>query len=267
MRVVEGAQLRRWIVVCMLGLLASPAAAIEFRPSFVSPSPSRLELNGSGARQSLLPQNQIGGTDAAAPASNRHLKAIGLSLLLPGSAQLRAGNTSRGLAFLGAEGAIWAAFATFRIQGGLRRDSYLEMARLFAGVEHPDGRDDDYYRLLGLINSSDVYDIVVRSDARRLYEDDLEAREAYLAEHRIPADRAWEWESDAARVRYREKRNDSLSAYRVSRNMVGLAVVNRLASMFDAVLSQHGGAGETRLSLRPGPELGAARLTLTRKLR
>lgn len=221
-------------------------------------------------RPTLLPQaplsQRAGGEALSTGTRNRHLSSIGLSLLLPGSAQLKSGRTGRGLLFLGAEGAIWTAFAAFRVQGGLRRDSYLEMAQLFAGVEHPEGRDDDYYRLLGLISSSDVYDIVVRSDARRFYPDDLEAREAYVAEHRIQGDRAWQWESDAARERYRAKRNDSQSAFRASRNMIGLAVVNRLAAMFDAVLSEREGGSATHLRLVPGGERGVACLALSREL-
>lgn len=247
----------RSLLLISTGLLAfasaRPAAAEElrFRPTLLA--------------RATLPQ-RAGGEALSNGTSNRHLSSIGLSLLLPGSAQLKAGRTGRGLLFLGAEGAIWTAFAAFRVQGGLRRDSYLEMARLFAGVEHPEGRDDDYYRLLGLISSSDVYDIVVRSDARRFYPDDLEAREAYVAEHRIPNDRAWQWESDAARERYRAKRNDSQSAYRASRNMIGLAVVNRLAAMFDAVLAERDGGSATHLRLVPGGERGTACLAITREL-
>lgn len=200
---------------------------------------------------------------AGSTGRNRHLPSIGLSLLLPGSAQLRRGETGRGLLFLGAEAAIWSAFATYRLQGNARRDSYLEMARLFAHVPNPEGQDDDYYKLLGQISSSEIWDLVVRIDARRLYGDDLAAREAYLAANHIPAEQSWEWDSDAARTRYREKRNDSQQAYRSSRNMIGLAVVNRLAAMFDAVLRDRVTDGTLRAHMTTDPDLGTPRLAVS----
>ncbi|MBK8231366.1 MAG: hypothetical protein IT349_12320 [Candidatus Eisenbacteria bacterium] len=237
-----------------------PRAAIAGDAAILPGHQAALLSLGSALESS--PTGESAGS-AGPTGRNRHLPSIGLSLLLPGSAQLRRGDTGRGLLFLGAEAAIWSAFATYRFQGNARRDSYLEMARLFGHVPHPEGQDDDYYKLLGQISSSEIWDLVVRIDARRLYGDDLEARDAYLAANHIPAEQSWEWDSDAARARYREKRNDSQQAYRSSRNMIGLAVVNRLAAMFDAVLRDRVPDGSLRAQMTTDPDLGTPRLAVS----
>lgn len=193
-----------------------------------------------------------------------NLRKSALSLLLPGLGQMRLGETSRGMAFLTAEAGFWAGFAVFRTQGSLRKDSYIEMAGLFAGVLSASGRSDEYYRRISNWSSSDAYNQVIRREARVLHGDDLEAREAYYEVNRVAPDAEWRWESDAARQRYRDKRRDSAAAYRNSRNMLGLALANRVVSMLDAALLARRKGLSLTLSPAEGP--AAARLSLTYSL-
>lgn len=221
-----------------------------------------LRLGQRGPMSSTVP--------ASGAATSKNLRAIGLSLLLPGLAQLEAGETTRGVAMIAAEAGIWTAFTVFRVQGARREDSYIEMASLFAGVENAKGRSDDYYKRIGTSLSSDAYDELTRRDARTLYGDDLEAREVYFEQNRVPPDQAWQWESYAALQRYQEKRSDAQLSFKRSRNMIGLAAVNRVVAMIDAVLlgDREDGGSTTRVEFRPGWDGGAdlGRLCLTRTL-
>ncbi len=211
---------------------------------------------------------ESGGAEEADRDRRENIKQIGLSLLLPGAAHVRMGEGKRGAAFLLTEVATWSAWTVFRTQGSLRRDSYVEMAELGAGVARAEGRDEAYYRLLGNWSSSDAYDQLVRREARDLYPTDLAARAAYVEANRTPADRAWRWESQAAWDRYRSKRNDSSQAYRRARLMLGLAAANRVVAMVDASLLAGRRGRDTGLSLQaaPGPEPGAASVSLSLRL-
>jgi hypothetical protein len=224
-----------------------------------------------------LPGGGRPGDRAAAPAPDRAAVpsahrvdpgVIGLSLLVPGAAHLRMGESGRAAAFFASEAAIWVAWGVFRVQGTQRHDSYVEMAELWAGVAQASGRSDSYYRLLGNWSSSGAYDQLIRREARDLYPDDLEARAAYVEAHRTPADRAWRWQTQAAWDRYRAKRNDSRQAFRSARMMLGLAVANRVVAMVDASLLARRGAHDTglRLEAGPGPRPGSATVGLSLRL-
>jgi hypothetical protein len=218
-----------------------------------------LGAGGAGGAGSA-PGSEVSGGENA--------RRIGLSLLLPGAAQLRMGEGHRAVAFLVAEAATWTAWAVFRTQGALRKDSYVEMAELDAGVLRAGGRDDAYYRLLGNWSSSNSYDQLIRREARDLYGDDLQGRAAYFEANRTPADRAWRWKTLASWDRYSAKRNDSRKAYRSARMMLGLAAANRVVAMVDASLlaSRRGRNTGLRLQAIPGPDLGSAAVGLSLQL-
>jgi len=196
-------------------------------------------------------------------------KAIGYSALLPGLAQWNLGHRNRALGFWIAEAAFWTGFATYRVQGTIREDSYLEMATLHAGVTDVDSRDDDYLRRLSSWPSSDLYDdLIVRRDARTFSGDDPAARAAYFEENRIPVEDRWDWRSSADRERFDDKRGESKSAFKRSRNMIGLAVANRVVAMIDAVvLSNRNSDSAYRLQMEPrhNGEDWEGRLSLSRR--
>ncbi len=167
------------------------------------------------------------------------LKILGASLLLPGWGHRMMGQNTRATAFMATEGAIWVSFGVFRGQGEIRKDRYIEMAELFAGVPDAEGRSDDYYRQIGDYRSAEAYNDEVRRDARARFGDDLHAREAYFERYRVPDDQIWEWASSADWRRYRDKRSDSLRSFKRSRYMIGVAIVNRLVAAVDAMRSVH----------------------------
>lgn len=186
----------------------------------------------------ILLMGAWGGVAGAAGQPDR-LKVLGLSLLVPGLGHYSIGRGGRGQAFMAADAGAWGGFAGFRLQGHLRRNSYIDMAHIYGGVPSPEGRSDDYYRLVGEFGSSDQYDEEIRREARARYGDDIAAREAYFEAHRIPADQVWRWNSEADWSRYRDKRNASHLSYKRARYLLGLAIANRLLSAVDAMRLYH----------------------------
>ena len=142
---------------------------------------------------------------------------------------------------MGAETAIWGSFGVFEVQGKIRKDSYVEMAHLFGGVEDASGRDGEYYRLLGSYRTSEEYNDEIRRDARSRYGDDLQGRADYFERHRIRDDLEWSWSSRDDWERYQDKRRSSNEAYKRAKTMVGLAVANRLLAAVDAMRIAHRG--------------------------
>lgn len=217
-----------------------------------------------GMQPSRAWEQMSGDGASSTTARNPHLRSIGLSILLPGLAQYQMGHTLRATGYFAAEAAFWSAFAAYRVQGSNREDSYHQMAELFAGVQDPGSRDDEYYKTIAGWPSSELYnEIVVRREARQEHGDDLAAREAYYESNKIQGDEAWSWVSDAARERYRDKRNDAQRSFKNSRNMIGLAVANRLVSMIDAVLLERRHSS-LRLELAPDRASQGARISISR---
>lgn len=222
---------------------------------------SRRIAAGSSARTW---EQMSGSRESTGPARNPHLQSIGLSILLPGLAQYKMGHTWRAAGYFAAEAACWTAFGVYRVQGSNREDSYHQMAELFAGVQNPGSKDDDYYKTIAGWPSSELYnEIVVRRNARQAHGDDLAAREAYYESNRIQGDEAWSWVSEAARERYRDKRNDAQRSFKNSRNMIGLAVANRVVAMIDAVLLERRHSN-LRVELVPDRESQGARISISR---
>ncbi len=210
-----------------------------------------------------LQQRDVDEGPSSEPVNRRKLRLIGLSLLAPGLAHLTEGEKTRGIAYLAADVVCWSTYAGFRVQGGIRKDAYIDYAEQHAGIQEADGRSSEYYQTIASWPNSALYnEFVVAREARDAYPDDLAGREAYYQEHRVPDDQVWDWESQAAQDRFRSKRNHSESAYRSARTMAGLAVVNRVVAMLDAVLflDQDGRERAMRLDLMPGPEPGGAAL-------
>ncbi len=161
-------------------------------------------------------------------------KAIGASALLPGLGETYAGHPDRAKFFYAAEAAIWTTFGIFRVQASQRKERSIEYAEVNGGA--PGDGDSDYYEHIGFWLSIDEWHDIVRRDARAAYPDDPAAQEAYFQEFkRYDESDSWNWEDDDTRLRYRQLRSESESAYRNARLAVGAAVLNRLVSMADAL--------------------------------
>jgi hypothetical protein len=162
-------------------------------------------------------------------------KALLLSLALPGAGQQYMGNKGRARAMFAAEAAIWGSFAAFRVQGSMRKDSYQETARLFAGVGGE--RDDEYYKLLSYYLSSDDYNVDVMREARFIYPFDRDKQLEYYESNAYFGGDTWSWTSVSKQAEFADTRTKSKEAYRRATLVTGFAVLNRVTSMIDVYLS------------------------------
>ena len=151
------------------------------------------------------------------------------SLAVPGWGQLATGHKTQAALFLGLEAGSWASYITFQRQGTLRRNAYLETARMYAGIDLAD-KDDRMRRLVGQWQSNEVFNqYVVRREAAFFIEDPAE-QEAYIAAHSLGGAESWAWTDFEDFLRYRDQRQSSESAFHNSEFVVGFAIVNRLVS-------------------------------------
>lgn len=203
-------------------------------------------------------------------------KALLYSLLLPGLGEMTLGAKKRAIGFFVAEGLIWTHYVWFQAAGDLRRDDYIEQARLNAGVG-VDSAEDDYWKLVGQYDRSSgsgpgSYEEVVRREARDLYPEDPAAQDDYVAKNLPSGDKAWDWSSADLQADYRGTRNSSNHAFDRAKYSFAAAILNRLVSAVDTQilhrrLSKDGQANldeGTRLMADALPE-GGARLLLLRR--
>lgn len=267
MSFLRDSQRHAWSTMCLQRrILLLSLGAVWVTGMFVTPASAARDVDPALSSQRGRAWEQMAGDGAASTGGggNPHLKSIGLSILLPGLAQYRMGHKLRATGYFAAEAACWTAFTTYRIQGANREDSYRQMAELFAGVQDPDSRGDEYFKTIAGWPSSELYnEIVVRRDARAEHGDDLEARAAYYESNKIQGVEEWSWDSEAARSRYRDKRNDAQRSFKNSRNMIGLAVANRVVAMIDAVLLERRHSN-MRVELVPDPMNRGARISISR---
>lgn len=210
------------------GIAPSAGASALARTTWTVAADERLEL---------LAQADAGASADAAPEVAPPPAAAGpspagaalRSLLVPGWGQLATGHKTQAGIFLGLEAGSWGSWITFRRQGSLREQSYLETARIYAGIDLA-GQGDAMRRRVGQWQSNEVYNqYVVRREAAFFIEDPAE-REAYIAANSLGGSESWSWTLFEDFLRYREQRLSSESAYHNAEFVVGFAIVNRLVS-------------------------------------
>jgi hypothetical protein len=183
------------------------------------------------------------------------------SLTMPGWGQATLGRRNAAGVFATFEVAIWASFASFRIQEGMRKEAFRQTALLGAGIDLR-GRDEEFKRIVGAFSSSDEYNLyVVSRDAANLYLKDvynpnMDAYRAYIEENSLRGADSWSWSSRTAFERYGAQRKDAHRAAIRANSALGLAIANRLLSALHAARA----AGQTkpaghawRLEVTPAP--------------
>lgn len=245
---------RRSLAVALLLCVAAPAFAVE------SAAPAPLALDAASftrpqawRRGEPGPQGALGIQER--PSGERKLiGALWRSALLPGLGERYLGAPGRGLLFMGAEASIWGTWGTFKTQEWLRRENYIEMAQVFAGVAGED-YDDDYWKAVGQHASWLDYNEWLRYQARREYGYGTDAYYAYIADNEVGPDQAWDWNSDTRRFAYLEKRKASNNAERRATYTLYALLVNRVASLVDT-WRLHRGREAIRDGLAPASESG-----------
>jgi hypothetical protein len=179
------------------------------------------------------------------------------SLTVPGWGQATLGHSTSAAVFGIAEAAIWGTFTAFRIQDAIRQDSYLRMARQFAGIDLQ-GRNEEWRRIVGGFSSSDEYNrLVVARDAANLYYNDPLAYRAYIEEHSLKGTDVWSWSSPEAQERYRSERKYAQRAAQRANTALAIAVANRILSAVHAArLTGHREAAKHSWRLEAVPVTG-----------
>lgn len=234
-------------------VLVTAAALAAVSPSFAS-SLDLTRADVSAADSSVAdtpvdhPSDQPMTLNDAPPVKKNARKALMLSLLLPGLGESYSGHKGRATGFFISEGAIWANFAAWEIAGHLRRNDYIEQARINAGVGTDTG-SDDYWRLVGTYtrssgSGSDSYEDALRRDARNEFPSDPAAQDAWVAERLPSGDRAWDWSSAALQESYRTTRQNATRAFNRAKFSFALAILNRIASAIDTQMLHRGDSRE-----------------------
>lgn len=147
--------------------------------------------------------------------------AIIYSLLLPGMGELYAGNYSSGKYFTMAEGVLLGTYIGMSIYAGNQQDNYKSYATTRASVQTV-GKDEDYFATIGEYLSLEDYN-------------DQKALERNFIEMYNSESYYWEWQSNADRKTYRNMWLASEQTYNDLRFVVGAMLLNRVASIINAV--------------------------------
>ena len=149
-------------------------------------------------------------------------KAAFLSALLPGLGEYYVGHRTKARYFFGAEAATWIGFIAFRTYGSWKKDDLIRFAGEYAGASL-EGKDDEFLDWVGFYPSIDDFNTLGRvSDPDRPYLEDT-------------PENHWLWLSESDQEAYRDLKNSSREAYRRANFMIGVAIVNRLISVIDAI--------------------------------
>jgi hypothetical protein len=149
------------------------------------------------------------------------LKAVGLSVLLPGSGHWYLGSRNRAKVFFGIEAAGWTSFAGFLWYSNQREGDYQNYAVVHAGAD-PAGKDEQFWRSLTFYENRDEYNKI--------------GRVTNLANPFYPeiAYYNWQWDSPESMQAYREMRNSSKTGHRRAIFTLALLGVERLVAAADA---------------------------------
>lgn len=149
-------------------------------------------------------------------------KAAALSALVPGGGQYYVGNKRTAYYFFAAEALTWAGFASFTIYSNWKENDYILHASVHANARL-DGKSDEFVDLVGFYSDIHEYNSLARA---------FDPERPYLMD---TPENHWSWDSEDSRREYRHLKNRSREASRRAEFMIGVAVVDRIISIIDAV--------------------------------
>ena len=149
-------------------------------------------------------------------------KSVAFSLLVPGGGQYYVGNKKTAYYFFAAEALTWIGYTSFKVYSNWKEDDYIRYAAAHANARL-EGRSDEFVDLVAFYQDIYEYNSLARAfDPDRPYLDDT-------------PENHWVWQSDAERQSFRDLKNRSREANRRAEFMIGVAVVDRIISVIDAV--------------------------------
>lgn len=147
--------------------------------------------------------------------------AILYSALLPGMGELYAGGYSSGKYFTIADGILWGGLIGVNAYAKSRENNYKSFAQAYGSV-NVNGKDDKYFADIG--NYLDIYQYNRRQELDRNFEDIYNEQTHY-----------WKWSGQEQRSEYRAMWKSSEQWYNSSRFIIGALILNRIASIINAI--------------------------------
>ncbi|HRI46450.1 MAG TPA: hypothetical protein PK559_05025 [Ignavibacteriaceae bacterium] len=164
-------------------------------------------------------------TDNLQISENRERKNPGLAILysalLPGMGELYAGDYSIGQYLTITEVALWGTYYGVEKYGDWKKDNYLSYAKSEGGVDLTN-KNDEYFAKIG--DYRDIYQ----------YNDEMSAQRNFKAMYSTDT-HFWKWEATSNRRAYRSLWVSSQVSYNNLRFVVGGMILNRIASIINAV--------------------------------
>jgi len=149
-------------------------------------------------------------------------KAAIYSAILPGWGEYYVGHKSKARFFFTVEALSWISYAAFTTYGHWKKDDLIRFANEHAGADLW-GKDDDFLDMVGFYDDIYEYNSLGRAfDPHRTYLEDNTTNH-------------WRWQSLNDQRIYRHLKNQSREAFRKADFMIGLAILNRVVSVIDAV--------------------------------
>lgn len=225
------------VAFCCLLTGVGPAVAVELQPAPIQQHMvTSLQTDITGATLASLGPDDSWTDDAevASPKAERTdqtlserksiAKAAALSALLPGAGLHYLGHKRKARYFFAAEALTWLGYVSFKTYGNWKEDDYIRYAEAHANAQL-DGKDKDFHDLVGFYNSIDDYNTFGRIfDPERPYLQDTPANH-------------WRWQSLEEKETYRHLKNRSREADRRADFMLGVAVLDRIVAVIDAIRS------------------------------
>ncbi len=152
-------------------------------------------------------------------------KSVGLAILfsaiLPGMGELYAGNYSSGKYFTAAEGALWGIYYGLDTYSSWQKDRYMAYAASAAGV-NLQGKDATFFSTIADYLNIDEYNnsMALSQDFSAMYNS---------------SKNYWRWQSNTDRKTYRNMWVNGEQANNSLRFVVGALILNRIASIINAV--------------------------------
>ena len=227
------------VAICSLMVLLASMLLASSSGAFTLREAPKIDLQDGVSETVQMPMQSARTTgifDATGEKSTS--KAVLYSLLLPGLGQYYLGENNRAWTFFLTEGAIWTSFTILQVQGHIRRDGYKEYASVFAGISGNE-HSDDFYREIGDFDSSEEYELYIKSDGRSYTypNSDYATIEEYFTDNRISDFEQWTWRSTEDRTHYYSLRWGSRLAFRRSLYSLAAALGNRIFSAVYALRS------------------------------
>jgi len=163
------------------------AAALDYE------TPILRELAAYRINKSVWLQDEISEAPKPAQSGVSTFKAVGLSVLIPGTGHWYVGRRDRAKWFFGIEATGWTSFAGFLWFSNQRENDYQDYAVNHAGAD-PEGKNEQFWRSLTFYENRDEYNKIGRiTNLNNPFYPEIAAFN-------------WQWDSDSSRSFYRKRR-------------------------------------------------------------